>query len=187
MKKQLGIAMALMLPAMAFAHPGHGMESAQAGFLHPFTGWDHLLVMLAVGLWAGRLGGSARWQLPLVFMLLMAIGAACGLAGLAFDGVETAIAATVMAMGLLLLISLPIPPVLRMATVALFAFMHGLAHGTELSPHSGAYALAGMLMATGILHMAGLALGSQTSRIAKWAQAGIAWGILLAGGYLLLA
>ncbi len=186
MKRQLSFAVTLMMPAMALAHPGHGMESMQAGFLHPFTGWDHLMVMLAVGLWAGRLGGNARWQLPLAFMLVMAIGAICGMAGLAFNGVETGIAATVMAMGFLLLVSLPIQPILRMAMVALFAFLHGFAHGTELPLTSGAQALAGMLLATAVLHAAGLLLGLQTSRLARWLQTGFAWAIMLAGGYLLV-
>ena len=177
---------------VAFAHPGHesvgsGFASAYTGFMHPLTGWDHLLVMLAIGIWASKLGGKARWQLPLTFLASMTIGAIMGLAGITFSGVETAIAASVMAMGLLLAINLPIPAISRIGIVAVFAVFHGLAHGVELhSPQSYA-ALAGMLIATALLHSIGLLLASQRLNLANWIQASLAWGMALAGGYMLLA
>jgi len=171
----------------AMAHPGHGLESAYAGFMHPFSGWDHLLVMLAVGLWAGKLGGPARWQLPLTFMLVMALGSGLGMSGMTFDGIETAIAATVMAMGVLLVMRLPLKPLLRAGLVALFACMHGLAHGTELSGQIGQQVILGMLLATCLLHAAGILLASQRFTWARWVQTGFGFGMLLAGGYLLIA
>ncbi|MGZ8252156.1 MAG: HupE/UreJ family protein [Methylophilaceae bacterium] len=187
MKKQTLLGLVLAgTSTLAMAHPGHGLESTYAGFMHPFSGWDHLLVMLAVGLWAGKLGGHARWQLPLTFMLVMALGSLLGFAGLSFAGVETAIAATVMAMGLLLVISLPIKPALRIGLVGLFAFMHGLAHGAELSQHSGLQVISGMLLATGLLHAVGVALGAQRFRIAQSIHTMMGWLIMLAGGYLLV-
>jgi len=172
---------------LAMAHPGHGMESAYAGFMHPLSGWDHLLVMLAVGLWAGKLGGKARWQLPVTFMLVMAFGAMLGMSGLTLPGMETAIAASVMAMGVLLLMSLSLKPALRIGIIATFALLHGLAHGSELAQENGLQVLAGMLMATGLLQSAGLLLGSQRLRLAKGLQKTFGLLIMLAGGYLLIA
>ena len=174
------------LSSLAQAHPGHGLESAYAGFIHPLSGWDHLLVMLAVGLWAGKLGGNARWQLPATFMLLMTAGAVLGLYSLTLSGVETAIAATVMAMGLLIAFSLPITPALRIGLIGLFALMHGMAHGTELSNH-GLQALAGMLLATGLLHGLGVLLGSLRFKAAQSVQGTAGWLIMMAGSYLFFA
>jgi len=188
MKKQTLFGLLLgSTSTLAMAHPGHGMESAYAGFLHPLSGWDHLLVMLAVGLWAGKLGAKARWQLPLTFMLVMILGAVLGMSGMSFSGVETAIAASVMAMGVLLVISLPLKPALRVGLVAIFALMHGLAHGAELSGQSGLQVLVGMLLATGMLHSVGLLLASQQLKEAKWIQTGFGLGVMLAGGYMLIA
>ncbi len=172
---------------LAIAHQGHGLESAYAGFMHPLTGLDHLLVMLAVGLWASKIGGNARWQLPLTFILLMTIGSVLGMSGIMFAGIETAIAASVMAMGFILVMSLSINHVLRIGVIALFALMHGIAHGAELNLSQGLSAFGGMLLATGLLHGVGLLIGTQRLKLAKWAQVSIAWGIMLAGGYMLVA
>lgn len=177
---------------LAFSHPGHALigsslESVYTGFMHPLTGWDHLLVMLAIGIWASKLGGKARWQLPLTFLTSMTIGAILGLAGITFSGVETAIAASVMAMGLLLAINLLIPAISRISIVAVFAVFHGMAHGIELHSQQSYVALAGMLIATALLHSIGLLLASQRLNLANWIQASLAWGIALAGGYMLLA
>lgn len=179
-----------------FAHPGHDIvgnnfASAYAGFIHPFTGLDHLLVMLAIGIWASKLGGKARWQLPLTFLFSMAIGAVLGLAGITFSGVETAIAASVMAMGLLLAINLPISAMSRIGLVAFFAIFHGLAHGVELYSQQSFYTLTGMLLATALLHGLGLLMGygfnSQRVELTKWLQNAVAFMMVMAGGYLFLA
>jgi urease accessory protein len=188
MKKQLLSTLVLLFTSsLAVAHPDHNLASAYAGFIHPLTGWDHLLVMLAIGVWASKLGGKTRWQLPLTFMLTMSLGAAFGLAGLTFSGVETAIAASVMAMGLLLVINLPISAFSRVGAVALFAVFHGMAHGVELHSQQNYAVLCGMLFATLLLHGAGLLLGSQRVQLAKWLHTGLAWLMLVAGGYLLLS
>lgn len=187
MNKILSACLLLGISNFAIAHPGHGLENAYAGFMHPLSGWDHLLVMLAVGLWASSIGGSARWQLPLTFMSLMTLGAFLGMSGIMFTGIETAIAASVMAMGLLLVMSLSINHILRIGVIALFALMHGIAHGTELSLNQGLSAFGGMLLATGLLHGVGLFIGSQRLNLAKCAQTSIAWGIMLAGGYMLMS
>ena len=192
MKKIVFSSLLVGFSSVAFAHPGHelvgnGLDSAYAGFMHPLTGWDHLLVMLAIGLWASKLGGKARWQLPLAFLASMTIGAVLGLAGITFSGVETAIAASVMAMGLLLAINLPIAAITRIGIVAVFAVFHGMAHGIELHSQQSYVALAGMLFATALLHAIGLLLASRRLNLAAWVQAGMAWSIALAGGYMLLA
>lgn len=196
MKKILLTSLLMGFSSLAFAHPGHelvgnGLESAYAGFMHPLTGWDHLLVMLAIGIWASKLGGKARWQLPLTFLSIMTLGAVLGLAGITISGVETAIAASVMAMGLLLAINLPIPAISRIGIVGIFAVFHGMAHGVELHSQQSYAALTGMVVATALLHGAGLLLGhsfgSQRVQLAKWLQLGFAWVMMLIGTYLLIS
>jgi urease accessory protein len=188
MKKRivLGTVISLM-SGVAWAHPGHGLQSAYAGFMHPLTGWDHLLVMLAIGVWANKLGGSARWQLPLTFLSVMTFGAVLGLAGITFTGVETVIAASVMGMGLLIAIHLPISVLSRTSIVALFAVFHGMAHGVELHSQQSYATLGGMLFATALLHGMGLLLGSNRVQFAKSLHTIFAWTMLLLGSYWLIA
>ncbi len=187
MKKQIKIAALFSLfSGIASAHPGHGLDSAYAGFMHPLTGWDHLLVMLAIGVWAAKLGGKARWQLPLTFVAIMAMGAILGLSGLSFAYAETAIAASVMAMGVLLMMSLPMNKMMQLSITALFALFHGLAHGIELQSQSSLAALGGMLVATAMLHSLGLLMASQRVKMAHVLNNSFAWLLLLVGGYLLL-
>jgi urease accessory protein len=189
MKKHSALLTILLLgfSSMAFAHPGHGLPSAFTGFMHPLTGWDHLLVMLAVGVWAAKLGGKARWQLPLTFLAMMALGAVLGMIGLSFNDVETAIAASVMAMGVLLIISLPMKLSTQLGITALFAVLHGMAHGLELQTPSRLAAFVGMIIATALLHGVGVLLGSQQVKIRKWLQHGLAYTMLLVGTYWLVA
>ena len=197
MNQRLIAGLLASVPGLALAHPGHGLTeqvlanpvlaSAYLGFMHPLTGLDHLLVMLAIGLWAVKLGGKARWQLPVTFMVLMLVGAILGAQGFVFIGLETAIAASVMAMGLLLVISLPIQPLLAMGMVAVFALLHGAAHGAELNFAQGWAVVGGMLLATGFLHAVGLYIGTQRAALAKWAHTLLAWVMLIAGGAMLIA
>ena len=192
MKKIVLSSLLMSFSSLALAHPGHelvgnGLASAYAGFMHPLTGWDHLLVMLAIGVWASKLGGKARWQLPLTFLSIMTLGAVLGLANITFSGVETAIAASVMAMGLILAINLPIPAISRISIVAIFAVFHGMAHGVELHSQQSYAVLGGILIATALLHGIGLLLAPQRLNLAYWVQGSLAWGIALAGGYMLLA
>ena len=180
-------AMLLGLSSSAWAHPGHGLASASAGFLHPLTGWDHLLVMLAVGLWAGRIGGTARWQLPLAFLSAMAIGAGASMWGFAIPGLETGIAASVLAMGLLIAVCSPLGRPLQVGLVALFAGLHGAAHGIELPSQAAWVAMVSMLVATALLHGFGVWLATFRGRIAQLLQRGMGWLIALSGLYLLVA
>lgn len=133
--------------------------SWSAGFIHPFVGMDHLLAMLAVGLWAAQQGGSRIWQLPAAFLSMMMIGAYFGHLGVTLPATETGIAGSLMALGLLLALSAHMSLLPSLLVVGFFAMFHGFAHGTEM-PQSLAvinYA-GGFLFATAALHGLGIAL-----------------------------
>ena len=151
----------------ALAHAGDGSPFAfAAGFLHPFGGIDHLLVMMAVGLLATLLGGRARWALPASFLAMMLAGGVLGLSGIDLPGAEFGITLSVIVLGLLVLCegqlsgrTLPVGAVIGL--VGAFAIFHGYTHGAEM-PMPGravAYSL-GFLIATGVLHGAGIVAGS---------------------------
>ncbi|HHZ10979.1 MAG TPA: HupE/UreJ family protein, partial [Rhizobiales bacterium] len=122
---------AATVPAFAHLDPvEHG--SFAAGFSHPFFGLDHILAMVAVGLWAALLGGRAAWLVPTAFVGTMMLGFALALAGLGLPFVEPVIAASVVVIGLLTLVALQVPTQIGMAMVGFFALFHGYAHGGEL-------------------------------------------------------
>ncbi|BCM26017.1 HupE/UreJ family protein [Methyloradius palustris] len=190
MKKMLLAISFSLFSTLAMAHPGHAEQGALAGFLHPLTGIDHLLVMVSIGMWAAKLGGSARWQLPVTFVLVMAFGAAIAMSGLMpanlnADSVEIGVSASVLAMGLLLLIQLPLKRPIQIALTAIFAMLHGFAHGLELSFSSGWSVMLGMLLATALLHALGLLLSSGRVTIAKQVNLVMGGLMLLTGAYLL--
>ena len=150
-------ALSLLLVAapLAQAHPGHeGHDFTwdfSGGFAHPLSGWDHLLAMIAVGLWAAQLGGRARWLVPSAFVGVMALGAALGHAGLMFPGVEQGIAASVLVLGLLIATAVRLPVAAGMALVGLFAGFHGIAHGAEMPATAGGLSYgAGFILATAL-------------------------------------
>ncbi|WP_313530473.1 HupE/UreJ family protein, partial [Shinella sp.] len=145
-------------PAFAHLDPAaHG--SFGAGFSHPLTGADHLLAMVAVGLWASLIGGRALWAVPAAFVAAMSIGFLAALAGFGLPFVEPAIAASVVVIGLLALVALQVPTAVGMAVVGFFALFHGYAHGLELGGASGLAFMGGFVAATALLHGAGVALG----------------------------
>ena len=154
------LALALLLtPALAFAHPGHSESGLLAGLSHPAGGLDHLLAMLAVGLWAAQQSGKARWALPLTFIASMLLGGLLGFAGSELPFTETGIAASVLAFSLLVVIAARLPLLLAAGMTALFALSHGVAHGLELPALSNAWSYAcGFLLATGCLHAVGYGL-----------------------------
>jgi urease accessory protein len=170
------ITVLLLFASSAFAHPSH-----VSGFMHPFVGVDHLLAMLAVGLWAAQLGGRWRWGLPLAFVGAMTLGGLAGFAGFALPGVEPMLAASVLVLGLVV--------ALRVqwraggaALVAAFAVFHGIAHAAELPAGAGpaGYA-AGFIAATALLHAAGVALGLAPRARAFGIPIALAGAWLLAG------
>ncbi|MEL3889509.1 HupE/UreJ family protein [Ferrovibrio sp. MS7] len=166
-------AVALASPA-AFAHIGNHADGFTHGFTHPFGGLDHLLAMVAIGLWALQQGGRARYALPLTFMASMALGFSLGLGGIDLPYTETGIALSVLALGLAIALSLKPGLGLALPVTALFALCHGYAHGAEMP--EGAPALlyaAGMLLGTGLLHGAGL-LAARYARLPLLRAAGAA-------------
>lgn len=175
-------AVMLAAPLAALAHVGaDGSAHAHVGFadglLHPLTGLDHLAAMLAVGVWSALTARQARdmvWA-PLAFAAMLLAGALAGFAGLPLPAVEPMIAASLLVLGLLLVTKLHLPGPAAAALVGVFAVFHGVAHGVELAGETGgAAALAGMVLATALLHTVGLAAG--------WAlRTRFSWGPRLAG------
>ena len=151
--------MVLAFSSMAQAHPGHG-GGYLAGFTHPFTGLDHLLAMLAVGVWAAQLGGRAKWLVPASFIACMAVSASVGMSGIALPMVESGIATSVLLLGLLIAFSIKLPTVLGAGIVGLFAVFHGYAHGAEIPQLSTPWIYGiGFVLSTAALHGMGLLLG----------------------------
>lgn len=139
------------------------------GLLHPLTGVDHLLAMLAVGIWAAQLGGRARWMMPAVFVTMMIVGATVGIAGLHLPVIEIAIGMSVLMLGVCVAASARLPLAAAVSLVALFAVFHGHAHGAEMPAGAGATAyVVGFALATVLLHGAGLALGTFSARGRPW-------------------
>jgi urease accessory protein len=145
-------------PAFAHLDPAeHG--SLAAGFSHPFFGADHVLAMVAVGLWAAQIGGRALWAVPAAFVAMMAVGFGLALAAVPLPFVEPAILASVVALGLVVAMAVRLDAAPAAALVGIFALFHGHAHGGELG-QAGAWTLAaGFIIATALLHTAGVGLG----------------------------
>jgi urease accessory protein len=175
-------AMALA-PALAQAHHMPGQATGFAsGLNHPLHGWDHILAMVAVGLWAAQLGGRALWLVPAAFVSLMTVGGALGMGGVPVPGVETGILVSVLALGLLIATAARLPLAASMALVGCFAIFHGHAHGAEIpAAASGlAYGL-GFMGATAALHACGIGFGVLAQRqlampVLRYAGAAIALG-----------
>jgi urease accessory protein len=161
--------LALLFPLIAvsssaLAHPGHGAAGFLHGFAHPFSGLDHLLAMLAVGLWAARFSGAPRWILPLAFVTFMALGSS-----LELPMVEPMLAVSVLVLGLGAAIGSRVPVAAGAAVAALFALYHGQAHFAEMPVGASPTGFAlGMLSATALLHGAGLVLALQLARARRW-------------------
>lgn len=151
------LAIGAALPAIP--HLAGGTDGGfAAGLAHPIGGLDHLLAMGAVGLWAAQTGGRALWAMPAAFILAMVAGGAWGLAGIALPGIELGILASLLALGGAVAASMRPPVAVSLAVVAAFALFHGHAHGAEM-PDSASPAVyaAGFVLATAILHVAGIA------------------------------
>jgi len=166
-------ALACCVPLWAAAHTGADAGSQHAigfldGLLHPLTGADHLAAMLAVGLWSA-LTARRLWLAPLAFAGMLLVGALAGLAGLGIPAVEPVIAASVLVLGLLVGSRTALPAIGAAALVGGFALFHGVAHGAELGTAGVVWwPLAGMLLATAGLHLAGLAFGLALRRGNPW-------------------
>ncbi len=178
----------LLCAPRAFAHlQGGAAVGWFAGFTHPLTGLDHVLAMVAVGLWGAQLGAPAIWVLPVTFPLVMASGAMLGFIGVYLPGVEYGIAASAILLGTAVTFEVRPPLAVAALLVGTFAIFHGYAHGTELPAGQNAllYSM-GFVAATGCLHATGIGVGSVY---------GFAWGrtvvraagaaVLMGGAYFM--
>lgn len=166
--KPLIAAAALLAPTAALAHPGHAdAVGFAAGLGHPVGGLDHVLAMVMVGMFAGQLGGRALWLVPAAFLAVMAAGGAIGMAGFDIPYVETGIALSVVVLGAAVALRAKAPVAVAAALVGLFAVFHGHAHGAEMPETAGGLAYAaGFMLATALLHGAGVGLGALLERLA---------------------
>lgn len=192
-KSWLAATLAILTPAVAFAHTGVGDTSGFVhGFGHPISGLDHVLAMVMVGVFAWQLGGRALWLLPTTFVAVMATAGALGIAGIGIPFVEIGIAVSVVVLGAIVAFELKAPTVAAMGLVGLFAVFHGHAHGAEIPENAGGVAYAaGFIIATALLHLAGISAGfligkasehygSAVVRLAGW-LATVAGVVLLVG------
>jgi urease accessory protein len=158
----------LLVPSLAFAHPGppghtHGLID---GVLHPLTGLDHILAMVAVGLFAAQLGGRALWAVPASFITVMAAAGFAGMNGIALPLTETGIALSVIALGGIVALRVSMPLAAAMAVVGFFAIFHGYAHGVETPDNASGFLYGvGFVTATALLHAAGIGIGLALGRI----------------------
>ena len=185
------VVVVILLVSPAHAHTTDGLAGGfLSGFLHPIFGLDHLVAMVAVGLWGAFLGMPAIWILPVVFPVVMAAGGALGISGVALPGVEHWVAASAVVLGGCVALAVRAPLWVAAIIVGAFAIFHGHAHGTELPGAANplTYAL-GFVIATGALHLCGIAFGMLArypigKHLVRAAGAGIAaFGLALLTGY----
>lgn len=180
-RREMVLAVALLMlgfaPAVQAHVPGEQVSGLLSGLLHPVSGADHVLAMIAVGLWGAQLGAPAIWVLPLTFPLVMALGGLLGLLGVPLPGVEIGIAASALLLGGAVLSGRRVPLAAAAVLVGLFAIFHGHAHGSELPPgQSGLLYSLGFVVATGCLHAIGILIGT----LQRWPAGRV--GLRLAGG-----
>jgi urease accessory protein len=167
LSRVLPLAIALAIAALAqpaFAHEQAGVSGGLAsGLLHPLTGMDHLVAMVAVGIWGAQLGAPAIWVLPITFPLVMALGGVMGVLHIPLPMPEVVIALSALVLGVAVAMRLRLPFTAAAVVVAAFAVFHGHAHGAELpgSANPLAYGV-GFVVATGLLHLCGITIGTLT-------------------------
>ena len=175
----LGLCIAALLALYAFpafGHTGGGAlpDGLISGFLHPLTGLDHLVAMVAVGLWGARLGAPAIWVLPITFPLIMALGGLIGISGVELPLPEVVIALSAIVLGAAVSLRVRWPVTAAAALVAAFAIFHGYAHGREMPEAASPEGFAiGFVTATGLLHLAGILIGTLNR---------LPWGALVVRG-----
>src|SRR5437899_602305 len=175
------LALALLAsPALAHSETGVAIDF-MGGFMHPIFGPDHVVAMVAVGLWGAFLGAPAIWLLPVVFPLMMAVAGAFGVLGVPLPGVEIGIAVSAIMLGTMVALAAKPPLWIAAVLVAAFAIFHGHAHGAELPVGADAVAFSmGFVIATGMLHVSGIAFGT----LSRWPAGRIA--VRAAGGVIAL-
>jgi urease accessory protein len=150
---------ALIVTAGATSAHAHGTAGVGAGFLHPITGIDHLLALMAVGVLAGRSAGKSVWAIPVAYLAVMATGAAIAFTGIAIPGTETAILASVAILIFVAAIALRLSPAVSVLVTGAFAFFHGAAHGAEMGLAAPVSVFAGSLASATLVMLAGIAAG----------------------------
>jgi urease accessory protein len=158
-----------MFPLLVFAHVGQGDIAGGfvSGFSHPIKGLDHVVAMVAVGIWGAQLGAPAIWVLPVTFPLVMAFGGVLGAMGVPIPGIEIGIALSAIALGALIAFAARPPLWFAAVVVGVFAVFHGYAHGAELPESTNAiFYSVGFVVATGLLHALGILIGV----IHRWAK-----------------
>ena len=182
MRGFLALLIGVLAASPALAHTGSVTGGFAGGFTHPLLGPDHIAAMVAVGLWGAFLGPPAMFILPVVFPLVMAFGGVLGIAGVPLPGVEIGIAASAAVLGMMVALAARPPLWVAALIVGAFAVFHGHAHGTELPPAADAMTFsAGFVIATGCLHLAGIAFGL----LARWPIGLVA--VRTAGGIIAIA
>ena len=180
----------LLASGPAAAHTEAGVPGGLvSGFLHPLGGWDHLVAMVAVGLWGAQLGRPGIWVLPVCFPAVMALGGVAGVLGVPLPATELVIALSAVVLGLAVAMAVRVPFWAAAAVVGVFAVFHGYAHGSEMPGASNALAYGvGFVSATGMLHAAGILAGVLTRWPAGvWAVRALGVGIAGLGGVFLLS
>lgn len=165
----LSVIAILAATSVAQAHVGVGdVNGFHHGFMHPMSGIDHILAMVAVGLFAAHLGGRALWLVPAAFVAMMALGGALGIAGIPLPYVEIGIGLSVVVLGIAVASGLNLPTAAAMSLVGFFAIFHGHAHGAEMpQTASGLEYGAGFVVATATLHAIGVGLGLTVGRLSQ--------------------
>ena len=183
-------ALCFFLPSLAYAHVGvgstHGFIS---GIAHPIGGLDHLLAMVAVGIWAAQMGKRYIWVVPLAFVSVMALGGMLGISGITVPFAEQGIVISVLVMGILIAAAVKLPLAVSVVIVGSFAVFHGHAHGAEMPETVSGMAYGfGFILSTALLHVCGIGFGLLMQRISRPQLVRIA-GVTIAvfGGYLCLA
>ncbi len=155
----IAIVLFSLSPASAHVQRG-GAVGFTTGFYHPWSGWDHILAMVAVGVWGVQLGRPAIWLLPVTFPVIMSIGGFLGLIGCPLPGTEVGIGLSALLLGLMVAAEAHPPLWVAVLMVGIFGLYHGHAHGTELPPNEDGLSYSiGFVIATGCLHGVGITLG----------------------------
>ena len=189
MKKSIVTLAALLgIPLAAMAHPGHEAVGFLGAFMHPLTGIDHLLVMLAVGFWAARAGSENRFIIPSLFLGALFAGLFVGTLMTASSLVEQSIALSVIAMAIVLVVASRIPFALQLIITSVFAVLHGLVHGQELITSGNSFiACAGLALSTSLILAVGYVLGSQKQKLCAFLQQVLVAILTVAGSVLVLS
>ncbi len=179
--------LALLVPTLAHAHIGVGLSAGFAhGFAHPFAGIDHVLAMVAVGLWAAQRGEQTLWLIPAAFVLIMTLGGALGSIGIVVPFVEQGIVLSVLVLGVLIAVAVRLPMLASAVIVGVFALCHGHAHGAEMPANaSGLVYGAGFLLATACLHGLGISIALLTRSFGRSSLVRLSGSAIAASGMYL--